>query len=296
MPRRGCRRRPRNGFAATSGVDSDSVLKRSPRPARPGAPAPSARHRRLAEPRADRRGRPRRGIRDGPSRQRVRRRPRRPRRRLPPRARPRTRSPPRPASTRSTARRRSLDDPNSIWVVVNKLRPMNPQDFEPARPRRRSPVEYTNEPELRQEASDARGRDVRRRARRGRPRARVEQRLPLVLRRRRTSTTATTSRPRAPGSASTRPASRWTSAPLSGECSLDVCFADTPEGVWLRDNACAVRVHPALPGRQDRHHRLHVRAVALPLRRHRRSPTEMHETGVTTLEEFFGLPPAPDYG
>ena len=31
----------------------------------------------------------------------------------------------------------------------------------------------------------------------------------------------------------------------------------------------AVRVHPALPGRQDRHHRLHVRAVALPLRRHR---------------------------
>ena len=24
--------------------------------------------------------------------------------------------------------------------------------------------------------------------------------------------------------------------------------------------------------------------------------TEMHETGVTTLEEFFGLPPAPDYG
>jgi D-alanyl-D-alanine carboxypeptidase len=23
--------------------------------------------------------------------------------------------------------------------------------------------------------------------------------------------------------------------------------------------------------------------------------TEMHETGVTTLEEFFGLPAAPDY-
>ena len=24
--------------------------------------------------------------------------------------------------------------------------------------------------------------------------------------------------------------------------------------------------------------------------------TEMHDTGVTTLEEFFGLPAAPDYG
>ena len=48
----------------------------------------------------------------------------------------------------------SIDDPNSIWVVVNKLRPVNPQDFEPP-DLVEVPVEYTNEPELRQVASDA---------------------------------------------------------------------------------------------------------------------------------------------
>ena len=33
----------------------------------------------------------------------------------------------------------------------------------------------------------------------------------------------------------------------------------------------------------------HFRYVGIPL------ATEMHDTGVTTLEEFFGLPAAPDY-
>jgi D-alanyl-D-alanine carboxypeptidase len=33
----------------------------------------------------------------------------------------------------------------------------------------------------------------------------------------------------------------------------------------------------------------HFRYVGVPL------ATEMHDTGVTTLEEYFGLPAAPDY-
>ena len=33
----------------------------------------------------------------------------------------------------------------------------------------------------------------------------------------------------------------------------------------------------------------HMRYVGIEL------ATEMHNSGITTLEEFFGLPPAPDY-
>ena len=48
----------------------------------------------------------------------------------------------------------SLDDPMSIWVVVDELRPMNPQDFEPG-DLVFVDVEQTNEAYMRQEASDA---------------------------------------------------------------------------------------------------------------------------------------------
>ncbi|HZW41690.1 MAG TPA: hypothetical protein VFE99_05275, partial [Agromyces sp.] len=48
----------------------------------------------------------------------------------------------------------SIDDPTSIWVVVDKLRPLNPQDFEPD-DLVDVPVEHTWDPLLRQEASDA---------------------------------------------------------------------------------------------------------------------------------------------
>ncbi|KRE31406.1 hypothetical protein ASG80_02880 [Agromyces sp. Soil535] len=211
-----------------------------------------------------------------------------------PTPRPAPNSLPAPASVDTFDRgARSIDDPMSIWVVVNKLRPVNPQEFEPA-DLVEVPVEYTNEPELRQEASaavvamfDA---------------AFAEAGLELASNSAYRSYSAqenvydgddaTTARP---GFSEHQTGLAIDIGPLSGECSLDPCLADMPEGIWLRDNAWRfgfILRYPAdkTPITGYSFEPWHFRYVGTEL------ATEMHDTGVTTLEEFFGLPPAPEYG
>ena len=188
---------------------------------------------------------------------------------------------------------RSLDDPNSIWVVVNKLRPMNPQDFEPA-DLVEVPVEFTNEPLLRQEASDAVVAMF--------DTARGEAGLELASNSAYRSYSAqenvydgddlTTARP---GFSEHQTGLTIDIGPLSGECSLEECFGETPEGIWLRDNAARFGFILRYPADKTAitgytFEPWHFRYVGTDL------ANEMRETGVTTLEEFFGLPPAPDYG
>lgn len=78
-------------------------------------------------------------------------------------------------------------------------------------------------------------------------------------------------------------------------CSTDGrCFADTTAGRWLAANAWRfgwVLRYPdgATPITGYEFEPWHYRWVGVPL------ATEMHTTGITTLEEFFGLPAAPDY-
>ncbi|MFI5398909.1 MAG: hypothetical protein ACHQ9S_25545 [Candidatus Binatia bacterium] len=48
----------------------------------------------------------------------------------------------------------SIDDPASLWVVVNKLRPLNPTHYQPD-DLVDVPVPYVNPPQLRAEASAA---------------------------------------------------------------------------------------------------------------------------------------------
>ena len=171
---------------------------------------------------------------------------------------------------------------------------MNPQDFEPP-DLVDVPVEYTNEPQLRQEASDALVAMF--------DAALDEAGLELAsnsayrsysvagerLRRRRRSP------PPDPGSASTRPASRSTSARCRGSA-RSTCASPT------RPRASGCATTPARFGFILRYpadktditgytfEPWHFRYVGTDL------ANEMRETGVTTLEEFFGLPPAPDYG
>jgi zinc D-Ala-D-Ala carboxypeptidase len=187
----------------------------------------------------------------------------------------------------------SIDDPNSIWVVVNKLRPMNPQDFEPP-DLVEVPVEYTNEPLLRQQASDAVVAMF--------DAARNEAGLELASNSAYRSYSAqenvyegddlTTARP---GFSEHQTGLTIDIGPLSGECSLEECFGETPEGIWVRDNAYRfgfILRYPAdkTPITGYTFEPWHFRYVGNDL------ANEMRETGVTTLEEFFGLPPAPDYG
>lgn len=78
-------------------------------------------------------------------------------------------------------------------------------------------------------------------------------------------------------------------------CSTDGrCFADTTAGQWLAANAYRfgyILRYPdgGTPVTGYEFEPWHYRWVGVPL------ATEMHTTGVTTLEEFFGLPAAPTY-
>ncbi|GAA1808475.1 M15 family metallopeptidase [Agromyces neolithicus] len=186
----------------------------------------------------------------------------------------------------------SLDDPMSIWVVVNKLRPMNPLDFEPE-DLVFVPVEYTFEPYMRQEASDAVVAmfDA------------AESEADLFL----ASNSAfrsfgaqeniydgddlSTARP---GFSEHQTGLTMDIGASSGECSIEQCFGDMPEGIWLRDNAYRFGFILRYPADKTavtgyEWEPWHFRYVGIPL------ATEMHDRGITTLEEFFGLPPAPSY-
>ncbi|WP_368497785.1 D-alanyl-D-alanine carboxypeptidase family protein [Herbiconiux sp. A18JL235] len=79
-------------------------------------------------------------------------------------------------------------------------------------------------------------------------------------------------------------------------CTLDdgPCFASAGSGQWLAANAYRfgwVLRYPdgGTPVTGYEFEPWHYRWVGVPL------ATEMHTTGITTLEEFFGLPPAPGY-
>jgi LAS superfamily LD-carboxypeptidase LdcB len=77
------------------------------------------------------------------------------------------------------------------------------------------------------------------------------------------------------------------------KCSLDICFGKTDEGLWLAAHAHEYGfVIRYLDGKESitgyQYEPWHLRYVGIEL------ATEVHKTGLT-LEEFFGLPAAPDY-
>lgn len=202
-------------------------------------------------------------------------------------------APPPPASVDTFDRTaHSLDDPNSIWVVVNKLRPLNPQDFEPG-DLVDVPVPHTWDPLLRQEASDAIVAMFQA--------ASDEADLSLASNSAFRSYSAQESIYDGNDLLTARPGFSEHQTGLvmdigaeSGECSLAACFGDIAEGIWVRDNAWRfgfILRYPAdkTPVTGYEFEPWHFRYVGVPL------STEMHETGVTTLEEFFGLPAAPEY-
>ena len=79
-----------------------------------------------------------------------------------------------------------------------------------------------------------------------------------------------------------------------GGCDIERCFGDTAEGRWVVANAHRTGFLVRYPAGSEpisgyQYEPWHLRYVGPEL------ATEMHETGVATLEEFFGLPPAPQY-
>ena len=82
--------------------------------------------------------------------------------------------------------------------------------------------------------------------------------------------------------------------PTSRQCEVDPCFANTPEGQWLAANAYKYGFVIRYPSDKQQvtgyiPEPWHVRYVGTDL------SNQMHDQDITTLEEFFGLPAAPNY-
>ncbi len=78
------------------------------------------------------------------------------------------------------------------------------------------------------------------------------------------------------------------------ECRLQYCFGEEAAGLWVAEHAWEYGFILRYPEDSDEvtgfiWEPWHLRYVGIEL------ATEMHESGIAILEEFFGLPPAPSY-
>ncbi|GAA1315964.1 M15 family metallopeptidase [Leucobacter albus] len=193
----------------------------------------------------------------------------------------------------------SLDDPNSIWVIVNKLRPLNPQNYIPTdlvTPN----VHSTNGQPLRAVAAEATERMVAAAAADG-----VAIHIVSAYRSYDTQVSVYGNFVANQGQAfadttSARPGHSEHQTGLTADfagndaCTLDECFIDTAAGQWLNSRAAefgfTMRYPNGLEGITGYHFEpWHYRYVGPEL------ATELRAQGVNTLEEFFGLPAAGDY-
>ncbi|WP_296664598.1 M15 family metallopeptidase [Demequina sp.] len=79
-----------------------------------------------------------------------------------------------------------------------------------------------------------------------------------------------------------------------GGCDLEACFGDTAAGIYVAEHAWEHGYIVRYPEGKEAvtgyiYEPWHLRYVGPEL------AAEMHERGIDTLEEFFGLPAAPDY-
>ncbi|BDZ45463.1 M15 family metallopeptidase [Naasia aerilata] len=196
---------------------------------------------------------------------------------------------------------RSIDDPASVWVVVDKVRPVNPVDFVPP-DLVDVPVAHTWDPLLRQEAagavvalfqaaSDEAGLALASNSAYRSYSSQVSVYNDDVAANGQEFADTDTARP---GYSEHQTGLAIDIGAESGYCSLDVCFAGTAEGQWLAANAWRFGFLLRYPADKVaitgyEFEPWHFRYIGPEL------AAELHNTGITTLEEFFGLPPAPGY-
>lgn len=208
---------------------------------------------------------------------------------------------PTPSTPAFDAAAKSIDDPASDWVVVNKIRPLNPKDYAP-------PLQAIH-------VGGAGG------ALRMRPEAATAVDAMAAQFRAETGQGLNSQSDYRPYASQVRVYNGWVASKgqaqadlqsarpgysehqtglaidfvgTTGGCGLAACFADTTAGSWLAKNAYKwgfILRYPegktAVTGYEFEP--WHYRYVGVDL------ATEMHDTGVSTLEEFFHLPAAPDY-
>lgn len=189
---------------------------------------------------------------------------------------------------------RSLDDPDSTWVVVNKQRPLQPLGYAPA-----DLVDVGGGLMLRAEAAQAvaalraeaaaAGLDV---AVQSAYRSFEYQQGLFGDSAARFGVAGAEQRSARAGHSEHQ--TGLATDVGGGGCDIERCFGDTAEGRWVFANAHRAGFLVRYPAGSEQitgyqYEPWHLRYVGPEL------ATEMHDTGVATLEEFFGLPPAPEY-
>ncbi|WP_241972678.1 M15 family metallopeptidase [Cryobacterium cryoconiti] len=196
---------------------------------------------------------------------------------------------------------RSLDDPASIWVVVDKTRPLNPADYSPS-DLVEVPVAHVWTPLLRREAADAvvalfaafeaeTGLQFQSQSAYRSYATQVDLYAGDVAANGQAVADTSTARP---GTSEHQTGLAIDISALPGNCSLAACFGDTVQGQWLAQNAWRFGFLLRYPADKVEitgyaYEPWHFRFIGTEL------AAEMHSVGVTTLEEFFGLPAAPGY-
>ena len=199
----------------------------------------------------------------------------------------------------------SLTDPASLWVVVNKRRPLAPLDYAPANlvnpqiPLRLNKAD--GEMTVRADTAAALEELSTAASRQG-----LHLMLASGYRSYQLQVTVYNSEVRANGQAgadqeSARPgySEHQTGLaadlePVSRKCELETCFESTPEGVWLAANAWKygfiIRYQKDITSITGYEYEpWHVRYIGKAL------AAELHRTQTLTLEQFFDLPAAPGY-
>lgn len=196
---------------------------------------------------------------------------------------------------------RSIDDPGSFWVVSNKLRPLDPVSWSPP-DLVDVPVAFQNPPRMRKDAGDALVKMFDAAVAEGAGEMQVQSAwrsydtqvsvyAGWVSSLGQKQADAQSARP---GHSEHQTGLSVDISPVPLSCALDACFGATPQGEWLAENAWRFGYLLRYP--EDKtpitgftYEPWHFRFIGATL------STEMHNEGITTLEEFFGLPAAPDY-
>ncbi len=198
----------------------------------------------------------------------------------------------------------SHDDPASIWVVVNKLRPLQPKEFIPndlVFPKIPLRQASSSEMQLRSPAAIALEQMAAAAAKAG---ARLmiasgyrSYNLQISVygsEVKRYGQSAADNESARPGFSEHQSGLAVDLEPVNRQCEIADCFATTTEGIWLgahaQDYGFIQRYttdKTAVTG--YRAEAWHFRYVGTDL------SSALKKEDITTLEEFFGLPAAPDY-
>jgi D-alanyl-D-alanine carboxypeptidase len=194
----------------------------------------------------------------------------------------------------------SIDDPSSYWVVVNKQRPLNPVDYYP--PDLRAPQVPYGAYDQRADVATAveqmfaaflaetgqemesisgfRSYDSQVGTYQGWVNSLGQEQADLVSAR--------------PGYSEHQTGLAIDIGSVPAVCSLEECFSGTTQAQWGAANAYRFGFILRYPADKTAvtgyaYEPWHFRFVGVDL------ATDMHDKGITTLEEYFGLPAAPTY-